>query len=714
MRSVSDIFRYKKEEYKNKINPIRDYFSIASGVVSKITGITNATEKIKNYIKETKQYRNPKVKFWERDLKGDRGIKVDTLNNYISHVKKTGRIMVPSFTVYFSRKEKQSLHSEFIDINVKDRSRHKKLAFKYRQEKNYDKFNYHNVIQKVKKIFNNSLSGSYASGSTILANPSAHYTLTSMTRIISGIGNALSESIISGNRHYRNPDITFNHIATIVSSMDYNKVKKVIIDYRLRVPTPEELLMAMLKSSAKYWRDVEKEAILLDYFRKLDGYQRAYVLYHNDLYHLREFNDSLVRKLMTTLIKFDIENISEEECDKIMKSSEDWLMNLAIHVASSLIIGKKPDDFSLTDKRHIASFIKNFRNNIFDYEPLLKTFLVTDIFPVSVAYVKEMVREAIVLSDTDSTCATYRNWVVWYYGKDVFTDDAVSLTATVMSITSQVVDHYIKAFAVNMNILYDDTKPLAMKNEFFWKVFVNTNVSKHYFAKINIQEGNVLDYKDNPLKALEVKGVNLISSNIYGPMRELGSELQLDITNKVSNNEKLELSYYLNKVLEGERLVYNMIKDGSPDVLKLEKIKSATAYKLGPNKSPYFHHTLWTNVFELQYGKAPEPQYMAIKLPTTLYTKGLMKEWLDSIEDDYIANNLRKVMGTADKSQITIFRLPLIIVYNNGIPDVLKDIIDYKRVIRDNCGALYMMLETLGFFVKENSCLLNELENYDL
>ena len=713
-KSLSDIFRYKPSEYKNNINHIKDYFDVTGEVVSLMTGVKNAKEKIKNYIKENKLYRNPKVKFWERDLKGNRDIKIDTLVNYIRAPKKNGNIMVPSFTVYFSRKKKESLHAEFININVKSRSMHKKLAFKYRQEKDYDKFNYHNVIQKVKKIFNNSLSGAYASMGTVLNNASAHYTLTSMTRTISSIGNAISESIISGNRHYRNPDITFNHVATIVSSMDYDKVKKVLIDFNIHTPTPNELLLSILKSTAKYWRDVEKEEVLLNYFTKLDGYQRAYILYHNDLYHLREFNDKLVRTMVTDIIKYKVLNITEDECGSIIKTSEEWLYNLSVHVVSHLIIGKKPDDFTLLDKQNIASFMINIRKVLFRYEPMLKTFLVTDIFPASMAYFKEMVREAIVLSDTDSTCATYRNWVVWFYDEDKFTDDAVSLTATIMTITTQTVDHYIKAFAVNMNILYKDAHHLAMKNEFFWKVFVNTNVSKHYFAGVVIQEGNVLDHTEKPLKALEKKGVNLIAPNAFGPMRVLGDELQLDIINKVSNNEKIELGYYLNKILEGERLIFNKVKEGSPDVLKLEKIKSPTSYKLGPDKSPYFHHTLWSNVFELQYGKAPDPQYMAVKVPTTLTSKRLMSEWLDGIADDYIATNLRKTLGTAGKDHIAIFRFPLIIVYNKGLPDIIHEILDYKRIIRDNCGHLYMILESLGYYVKDGSCLLNELEDYNL
>jgi len=708
--SLSNIFKFDNiKDYKNSIDPISDYAKIIGNVFTRITNLKNPVESIKKHIKDNKLFKNPSLNFYERDLKGDRKLVKGNLLSYIRYVKESGNIIVPSFTVYFSKDKKESLHAEFIDVNIKERSKHKKSALKYKLENDFVNFNYHNVIQKVKKIFNNSLSGAYASMGTILHNTSAHYTLTSITRTVATIGNAISESIISGNRHYRSPEVMFNHIATIVDSLDMNKVKETVTEFNLHLPTPDEVLISLLKSSSKYWRDIKKETIILDYLNKITPYERAAILYHNDLYHIRKYNDKLLRDMFKKLLDFKIENFTNEECDIVLNEADDWVYNLTAHAASEQIAGKKRDDYILSDKQYMSSFILNLTVVTLEYKNLINTFLITDVFPPTMAYLKDMVREAIVLSDTDSTCATYQNWVNWYFGKDIFNSEATTISALVMSITAQTTDHYIKTFSANMNITYEASQALAMKNEFYWKTFANSNVSKHYFAGISIQEGMVYDFEDKS-KSLERKGVNLIAPTVYEPMRKLGEDMQIEILDKVANNEKINLEHYVKIVYDAEKMLYDKIMNGDPDVLKLEKIKDGKGYKKGEYESPYMHYKLWQEVFSHKYGNAPDPQYMATKLPTTINSKNDMNEFISNIKDKEIAERLIKFMSIAKKDTIKIFRLPLIIVYNNGLPEELKYIINYRRIIRDNVNHLYITLESLGYYVKKDSILLDEID----
>jgi hypothetical protein len=178
--------------------------------------------------------------------------------------------------------------------------------------------------------------------------------------------------------------------------------------------------------------------------------------------------------------------------------------------------------------------------------------------------------------------------------------------------------------------------------------------------------------------------------------------LSMDETYK---GNKLSLNYFIDKVLEAEELIMDKLKEASPDVLKLEKIKEAKSYKLEPNDSPYLHHMLWEEVFEETYGKAPDPTYMAIKIPTTINSKGEMKLFLDSLEDQVFAKKFSKFLTDKKKDTIKTFRLPLILIYNRGIPDEIVPIIDKKRVVLDNCKVLYIVLESLGFYLKESMTL---------
>ena len=713
-KEVNNSFKKDKDYYNNKVDPLKDYGILSSSFISTLTGKDFETSKslVKDYIKKNKRFKNPRVLLYERDLNGNKTKVVTTLKDYIYYPKKTGDIMVPSFTVYFSPDKLKSLHAEFIDVNVKTRSIHKKLAFKYKVEKDFDKFNYHNTLQKAMKIFNNSLSGAYASAGTVLNNPSAHYTLTSMTRCISGIGNSLSESIIRGNRHYRNPNVMLNHILAIVNGLDTELVKEVILEYKLYVPTAEDVMESLKKSYSKYWKDSYKESVIYEYLNKLNGYDRAKVLYHLDLYHIKKYNDAFARSLLGKFINYEILDLIKPDIEVILNNAPGWLMNLAKHIFFEEVKGLKDSEIPLDTKKKIASYLLNISDNIIKLKKFFHAFFITSVFPVSIAYLKDMVRETIVLSDTDSTCASYGHWVEWFQGEHKFNALSYKVSASVMTIVTQAIDHYIKDFATNLNIKYENAKVLEMKNEFTWDVFINTNVSKHYFANVRVQEGNVYEFNDLN-KYLEKKGVHLIASQAYEPIRKIAEEMMTEILWKVNNNKKLDLIKYINKVLEAERLVISKIEEGSPNVLKLEKIKEAKSYKLEDYKSPYFNYLFWNDVFADEYGEAPNPTYMAIKVPTIINSEKDMKAFIDTLDDEYRDKYL-KAMKKYDKKVIKSYRLPLIITYNKGLPKILKPILDTRRAILDNCNVLYIILESIGFYVKENLTLLDMLEYGDI
>ena len=709
--NIENIFKNDVNEYQFTLDPIKDYMELAPQFLSVMNRepIEDNKTNVKKYIKETKQFTNPKVLFYERQENGDKNKTVTDLYSYMKYVKSSKSIIAPSFTVYFNPNVKRSLHAEFIEINVKDRSIHKKLAFKHKMAKDFEKFNYHNTLQKSMKIYNNSLSGAYASQGTVLNNPSSHYTLTSITRCVSGIGNALSESIIAGNKHFKDPDTTLNHIVTVVSDCDKDKVLEVTKKYNLHVPNADELMRVILKSSRKYWKDTEKELVIYNYLKRLAVHEKVYVAYHNDLFHLRMFNDEFMREMITNFLDYDLIDGEVRKFDDIISSMPDWLYNFVIHILSEQLIGKKVDDYSVEDKRHMASIGVNLISQYAYYGDIFNTFLITKIFPVSIGTIKDMVREAIVLSDTDSTCASYADWVTWYFREPNYSPKSIGVTAAVMTAVAQATDHYIKLFGTNLNVPYSRTGILEMKNEFFWKVFVNSNVSKHYFASIFIQEGNIFDL--DPYKLLEKKGVHLIAPNAYGPVRELAEKIMVESMQTVFAGGKINMINILDQVVAAEAMIVEKLNEGSPEVLKLEKIKEAKSYKLDADHSPFVYYKLWQDVFSYKYGNAPDPTYMAIKFPSIVTNKRTMELFLDEIDDKEFSMRFKAFLKEVGKTEIKTFRLPLLNVYNNGIPKELMPVIDSKRVIMDNCKVLYIVLEALGFYLKEDMTLTEYMEN---
>ena len=296
----------------------------------------------------------------------------------------------------------------------------------------------------------------------------------------------------------------------------------------------------------------------------------------------------------------------------------------------------------------------------------------------------------------DSTCGSYDHWVNWYFGADRYSPEAIALSAATMTINTQVMDHNIKLFAKNMNIADEMADLVKMKNEYFWPVFIATNVSKHYFATIWTQEGNV--YAE---PSLEIKGVHLIASAVDQSTVKLANNMMEEILKIISSGDKISLKKYVTQVADVERDILSRIKTGDLELYRREKIKEKDSYKKDEEDSPYFHHLLWEASFGKKYGSAGMPEYNVIRIPTTLKTKNMFNAYLESIEDKELSNDIKNHMDKNGKDTLGTFRIPITIVATSGIPEEIKLVIDEKRIVTDICNILYMLLESIGFYRKE-------------
>lgn len=707
------IFKKQPNDYLINLSPTQEYIKQATEYTSIEFNIPKEEAKkyVLNTIKELRDkgdINNPIVEYSYRDENGNTSIEELKLTDYISTVVNNNEILAPSFTSYLHPSKNKSLHADFLSINIALRKQDKNNAFKYKQLGDKIKELNYNTLQKVRKVLNNSLSGAYASKSTILYNPSAHYTLTSITRSVASIGNAITESIVAGNKHFRSPDTIMNYINSILSNTNFNTIELVINKHNLYLPTSEEVLDTLLYSSDNYWRDAEFNNYLLSFLNKLTGYQKAAICYTNDLFHIKKFNNEFVKELLTKMSKKvltgSIDNLKD------LNTAPEGINILTHHILADELAGMKVDYKELLTTNPdllmtIASTTKNIVTTIFEYRSFFRIFFITETSPIGIAFIKDMLRDAIVLSDTDSTCGSYDKWVEWYFGAQRFSSDAIGLSAAVMTINSQVMDHYIKVFAKNMNVDYSSVELLKMKNEYYWPIFTATNVSKHYFADTLIQEGNVFKEPD-----LELKGVHLIASNADQSIVKAGHNIIKDINKRVVNNEKLKLLDYVTQAADLERLLLEKIKKGDISIFKNDKIKDKLSYKNSSmlDKTPYIHHLLWEEVFSEKYGNSGEPTYMVIKVPTMIESSKDLEDYLNRIDDKEIANKLRNFLNKYNKKALGTFRPPINVISNTGLPEEILLSIDTKRIIMDNMNMIYMVLESIGFY-KPNDKLITDL-----
>ena len=711
---MSNPFVLETQAYKRELNPTKQYLEQAVNYLQVMTG--KSEEECKSFIiksfkeKVFPSMRDPQVEFLERQENGDRIKTSVTLSEYLNDSFKNQDVIAPTLTCYHNAKIKPSIPVEFIDSNVKARGVAKKAEFAAEARGDKVAAKLSNIEQTNRKLSNNAFSGAMVSASTPLYNKTGHSSLTSICRCTSGYGNANNEKIMTGNRHYWSADVVMNNIASIISNTDYNALSVVIDKYNIHVPTIEQTIQCIKYSTDLYWKDDRAFQKIEDFVNKLHGLQRAAFVYTGDLYHLRMHNESLVRSFMHQLsLRVTSDEQIQDPIAFIHSKNEDYV-NLAhlICIKETEGIGKDYKPVSLDKLNTLAHTVKNIDETVNQYADLIKVFLVTSNVPASLAYFPTSIRRAALTSDTDSTIFTVEEWVRWFKHLPVkanieMDDTAIAVAATCIFIASQAITHILARMSANIGVEEKRLHQVAMKNEFFFPVFVPTQLNKHYFAKILCQEGNVFSKMKN-----EIKGVHLKSSNVPKNITEFAEDLMNKIMDAGIKGKNISLIDTLKSVAVFENSILQSLLSGETTYYKLLQIKSSEAYRSTNGSSPYNHHVFWQTVFAPSYAPAPNPTYSCIKIPTIVNNKTALLKWIESIQDMEIKPRLISYMGKNKKDSYPTIYLSQENIAMHGIPKEIQGIIDSRRIILDLCNSIYIVLETLGFYKKTDELILDQ------
>lgn len=687
------------------INPINDYINQVSTYLSIETGddIAQCISFVKDTLKNDSSVVNPTVTYLDRADNGDSTVQKVSLSGYIDLVNERNNIVVPSLTSYLPETSKQSELVGLLSTNIAKRSSSKTKAMQFRAEGKMDDYNYFNTMQLAKKLSNNSLSGTFASKYTVLYNPSAHYTLTSITRSVTSISNSITEKMLIDNRHYSSPDIVLADILSLLHNVDRNVFKSTLSEYNIYIPKVSDVMDVIVKSTNKYWSSKIELARIESLVSKIDPIERAMIVYVNDFYNLRKYNPDFTRNFLKAVSTKALGDDSDIYMPGDMEGFNDHVVSLAHHICYNEIKGMGVNRSKFMEHGVLGTLVKtckNINNELTKYDNLLAVMFRTKHAPTDIATIQSMLREVTVLSDTDSTCATYQEWVSWYFGDMVFSPEAIALSASVMIINTMTVSHNLDEFSRRMNVSDKNIGVLAMKNEFFWDIVAIMNIAKHYFGNIMIQEGNVLGSME-----LELKGSNILSTQKMDIISKEAKKIIIDIIKTVTNNEKLSINALIKRILGIEKMILDTIDNNPSAVFVTANIKDKSAYKQDERTSRYSHYLLWKEVFGEKYGVGQPPPYSGIKIPLTLNNEAAIIKWIDAITDPLIKNNASKFIAANNKRALNIIILSREQVVSNGIPDEITMVINKNKLVLESCKVFYLLLEALGYYKKDNVTL---------
>lgn len=699
-----DIFYKPNSEYNNQLNPIKSYIEQLTNYISIKKQITKEQAK-EVAVKLVKlHFKDKNIKYFEREENGDRVVKDGSLYSYIKQNIDNKNILVPTFTSYMNSKVKKSILSEFIFVNVKKRSVAKKAGQKAKAEGNKELAIAKDNEQNMMKIYNNSLSGVFGQEACILHNPTAHNTLTSITRTMTSLSNATNEKLIAGNRYLPRGIDILNSIVYITTYTSPDEIKKVVDKYNLYLPTVQDTVDVLKYSSDLYFSDrnyYQKNVIPL--LNNLSPYHLAAICYCGDLYHLRKYNSNFIRTILHELIRPIVDEEKLEDVS-VVYSLDESILILVHSIFFSKLKGFGKDYEKMNEARLASSVYKtglNVKEVLKKYKDFYNVFFMTEIFPTNSHRLSGLRRRTVVLSDTDSTCFTLDDWIKWNNNGDyIVNDESISIAGSISYIVSQVIINSLAILSKSMNVEDSLLNTLALKGEYLWLSFVPTTVSKHYFALTAMQEGNVFKECET-----ERKGVHLKNSAVPKVAVAHGNSIMDYILNCVSYNKKVSFNYVLSEIINMEKTIIESVMKGEAIYLKKSKIKSKEAYSQDEFKSPYQRHQFWLDVFEPKYGQIADTPYDVVKIPTTVTSRPLLVKWIDSIKDEGIKLRLTDWIERYSKKDLPTIYLSEIYVQGSGVPEEISSVIDIKRIVFDTTMQHRLILETLGVLLNDDKMI---------
>lgn len=644
---------------------------------------------------------DPKVMFLRRKENGDREICERGLFEYLEHLVEGGYIIAPSLTCYIPPRIKKSILAEYIQINMKLRKGDKHQMFVTRMRGEMEAAAYFKTLQESRKVKNNSVSGMHASSSTPGYNKSSHSSLTSGCRCATSYANSNNEKFIGGLRHYANSFLVTAHILTACQYSDVAMIEECFETMGIYRPTADDCMEAVRHSTQYYWTDPVAEREIYETLKSLTDAERAAWLYTGDLYHIDKYNTEFVGAFLRGLAT--MKSGMHADPEKLINGLDDNFTAIASLLCSPIISGillddaleKKPEAYHA-----VALTAENMLNECEKYRKFIYAFLKADYLPHSIAQFPNSRRMSVPTSDTDSTIFTTQYWCDKFGGDVPFSHEAMSIEYVITFLIAGLTQHTLMMYSANLGVDPAQIQQLEMKNEYIFPVYVLTSLAKHYFTLITAGEGNV--YAVNK-RILEVKGVNLRSSNVPPFVNEKAQDFMRWIIDSIMNNRSVTVEEVLRPVLELEKRIIDDIKSGGFEFMNGVSIKGSESYSQGDDSVAFQSYTFWNEYFGHKYGLAPEPPYRAIKISVSLPNKTAIKTWLAGIDDITMRRGLERWVEENSKSNVKLFRLPREVLASKGIPKEILPIVDIRGIVSEVMKTFYILLESLGFYMKNSN-----------
>lgn len=679
---------------------IESYVCLQSRFIALSTGtdLVSAEAKVRDIVKD--RY-TPKTVHDVRTLSpGNREEYTGDLLAYLRGLN--NKIITPAGSSYITPDKGKSIIVQMIEEKVAERSRIKKMQLKAINDG--DEILGHRCWyqQASIKINNNSIPGGFASPYNIFYDKGGYNTITATARCMIARANAITEQLLGGNFAWFSEEELINWIIYSLKHKPNDDVILATIEkYGLMVPDKTMLLDFYQGTLRKYIPSANPTAVrtLVD---TLSSTELTFLFYMGNLRHLIWYNQDSFRKYFSYVFDHTALELDNTVTADAVKSINGAILNFVTITFSKQLEQCSVSDITTKRKDLLPKLIAlclRTTKRLSAMDQLFDTFIntgsdvpLTDLKP-------NMMRNTVILSDTDSVIFTAAAWDDWYrhdtYG---IADESYMITALVVYWLERTIQHALQRASVLFGATGDSINTLSMKNEFTFSVILLYNNKKTYVVLQINQEGVVFKEPKPDIKGQALKGSSICHTSLAFVEDMLVNQILIP-----TSAHKILAKDLIQKTVEFELKIKDSLLRGETEFLKLTSIKDAKHYKTPESAFILTAFGFWQQVCSVDHGDVMPPAkvaYFSTLKPT--------KKTLDELAVRFPEFYARLAAYLKEKS------FPNNILINplcNRIPEELVPFVDVRSIIWHNIQPVYLTLAKLNISVggEESKLLFSDI-----
>ena len=313
-------------------------------------------------------------------------------------------------------------------------------------------------------------------------------------------------------------------------------------------------------------------------------------------------------------------------------------------------------------------------------------------------------REAVLYIDTDSNFISLMKWIMqvrdeFFHGDftQVSRDEFIYVCVNIITIfLNFVVDRNLKMLCAEMQVAPEWRKYLSMKNEFFFKRILFSDVKKRYIDLMMVQEGQLLYHTGPNGEKIpgdpEIKGFDFRKAVTKDTVREFYTDICL---NDILMADKIDIRTIMHKINDFKKELERSMRAGESKYFKQANVAIPSHYA-----NPYQIQ----GVKGVMLWNALCPEY-AIELPSDVdivpikdLSKKKNQEWFKEHYPDYYEKLQYNILNNRNPAIANMSLNTLAKPKNDTIqlPPWFKDLLDADAVIDTALSLFHPIMESLG------------------